>query len=148
MGKQTEVESRRGLPRPVPTSDPWVEDKDNAPHLKDNKWITVLNTYAKGGAATVYRPGADLSLLKDSDIVVILEPEGNFTMSLHDAKAAEYPEGEYVTEWEARFRGLQVRLAHLPARRAATAPRSIRRTDCRNPGEESSVDGKWMDLAS
>jgi hypothetical protein len=94
-----------GCPRPVPTSDHWVTDKNNAPHLKDDKWITVLNSHAKGGAAAVYRPGEDLALLKDSDVVVILEESGNFAMSLKDAKAT-YTEDEYVTEWTAKFRGL------------------------------------------
>lgn len=94
-------------PRPVPTSDHWVQDKDNAPHLKTNKWIDVLNSYAKGGVATVYRPGEDLSLLKDTDMVVILDESGNFLMSLGDARAAEYPDGQYITEWAAKFRGLE-----------------------------------------
>jgi hypothetical protein len=94
-------------PRPVPTSDHWVQDKDNAPHLKSNKWIAVLNDYAKGGDATVYRPGEDLSLLKGTDQVVVLEAEGNMLMSLTAAQEIGYEEyTEYITEWAAKFRGL------------------------------------------
>lgn len=94
-------------PRPVPTSDHWVEDKTNAPHLKTSKWIDVLNSYAKGGVATVYRPGEDLSLLKKTDMVVVLDAEGNMLMSLEQAQESGYEEGEYITEWAAKFRGLE-----------------------------------------
>jgi len=100
--KWTAVE---GCSRPVPTSDHWVQDKNNAPHLKGDKWIAVLNSYATGGAARVDRPGEDLSLLKDSDIVVVmLGEDGNYAMSLEQAKEAGYTEDEYITEWAAKFR--------------------------------------------
>jgi hypothetical protein len=71
-------------PIPVATSDSSVDDKDNAPHLKSDKWIDVLNDYATGGAATVH-DGASYAddeskdeEEEEADTVIVLEKDGNY----------------------------------------------------------------------
>jgi hypothetical protein len=83
--------------KPKPTSDHWVKDKNNCPHLRKQPWIDLLNEYATGGAASVSQEEID-----DSDTVVVqdtTDDENNVAISYAQAKASGYVGDQSYKIW-------------------------------------------------